>query len=277
MDEGTNLEPVILDLLLSKYDFMFVDNSRQHKVELDCGKFGGKNLIVRGAVDAMVHTTHGREPGLIDLPCDVKAFTNDDCELFREHRWSRYPRYAYQQSVYALGSGTTSFFMPIFNKATWQIEPWSICIYTIPHTKKEIRSRVLQVEKAYADLTMPSDCPCDFACPYPYLHDTLTRDDVPEPAIALVDARINLSNKIRTLEAARQYLDDQITKHLTEGESYTHDGHTISLLHKSNRFNIKAAQALLTEADIDWQHDPDFVIPGEGTYVRITTPRKKND
>jgi len=272
MDEGTALEPTILDLLQTKHDFHFVENSRQHVVELDCGKYNGKNLIVRGSVDALVYSGGGNTV----LPVDVKAFTNDDVELyFSDKRWYHFPRYAYQQSVYAHGSGTEFFLMPIFNKATWQIEPKSLRVVSAPYGPEEIRNRVLSVERSYSALSMPQDCPCDYACPYPYIHDPPARSEPPAASQALIDARINLSNKIRVLEAARQYLDDQITKHLTEGESYTHDGHTISLLHKSNRFNIKAAQELLTEADIDWQHDPDFVIPGEGTYIRITKPRKQ--
>jgi hypothetical protein len=272
MDEGTALEPTILDILLNVHDFHFVEDSRQHKIEINCGAFNNKTLWVRGAVDAIVWGGGNAR----QIPVDVKAFTNDDAELFHNRQFDHpgFRRYAYQQSAYAIGCNTDHFIMPIFNKGTWQVERWSLVPHRIVVSREEIIQRVLDIEQAYSDLKMPQECPSDFGCPYPYLHDSSPREDVPEAAQRLVDARISLSQKIRTLEAARLYLDGQIAKHLTEGSTYTHDGHTVSLLHKPARFNIKAAQQLLTDADIDWQHDPDYIIPGEGTYIRVTPPKK---
>ena len=50
--------------------------------------------------------------------------------------------------------------------------------------------------------------------------------------------------------------------------------YTVSVIANPSKFNTKAAQALLTDAGIDWKNDPDFQIPGVGTQLRVTKPRK---
>ena len=270
MDEGTNLEPTILSILHDKHNFEYAPNGAQRQIEIVCGSYNGYTHIVRGRIDQLGTSTNGSP-----LPIDVKAFTPDDCDKFREHRWDAFPGYAWQQSCYAVGMQTNSFFMPIFNKGTLRIEPWSLCIYKSLYKRKEIRDRILDIEEAYESNTMPDSCPSDFGCPYPYLHERQDPDQLPDNVIPIARARIMLSEKIASLTKARQALDDRF-KSLAENEvSYKFEGYTITVFANPDRFNTRAAQALLSEAGIDWRTDPDYHTPGVGTQVRFTPPRNK--
>lgn len=275
MDEGTNLEPVILNLLYERHGFSFAydQQGQQFQVELNLGAWNGKTLIVRGRVDEV-----GTGPNLnppVNLPIDVKALTQDQIsDIFDKARFPE--RYAWQQSVYAHGMGTDYFYMPIFNKGTWEIEPFSLIPMHPMKTREEIRDRVLQVEEAFANNTMPDDCPASFGCPYFYLHEQKLPDVIPEDAVALCKARIRLSEKIKIFEAARKTLDSKIKVKLSTEVAYYLDNYTITLYPNPRKFNTDAAKKLLTEAEVDWQNDPDFWIEGTGTQLRMT-PRKEKD
>jgi hypothetical protein len=279
MDEGTKLEPIILNLLYEKHNFSFAYGS-QFQVELNLGAWNGKTLIVRGKVDEIGAQMPPdaedriRVPKLDNLPIDVKAFTEDDVAKYRLHGLSAFPRYEWQQSAYALGYGSERVYMPIFHKGTWKIEPFSLDPIKPPYSRDDIRDRVLQVEEAFAEGKMPELCPADFACPYPYLHDAKPVDEVPEDAIRLIQARITLSKRISSLDEARKALDTALKNKLKRDVAYHLDGYTVSVFANPRRFNTDAAKRLLTEAEIDWEHEDEYWIPGAGEQIRFTPPKK---
>ena len=278
MDEGTNLESTILELLYEKHHWTF-SHQPQFEVELNVGAFNGHTLIVRGKMDEMGCPADPNVPNTLQkhLPIDVKAFTNDECERFRRELWAGFPQYAWQQSVYAHGTGNNCFYMPIFNKGTLEIEPWSLVLYQAPFTRDQIYDRILTVEEAYEANDMPKECPSDYACSYPYLHEQRLTDAPPDEAVPLMKARIVLSDKIKSLEDARKALDDKIKTLLTMDVSYRLDGYSITVFANPDRFNSNAAKRLLQEAGIDWRTDPDYHTPGVGTQIRFTPPKRAKE
>ena len=165
--------------------------------------------------------------------------------------------------------------MPIYNKSTEKIEEWTLDPIPPLFTRDQIRDRVLEVEEAFASGTMPEQCPADYACQYPYLHDARNVDTISDKLIPLVRTRIKLSEKIKTLDSARKKLDEAISAGVDQGITYSFDGYTITLITNPSRFNTVAAKQLLREAGIDYETDPMFVIPGEGTQLRMTPKREK--
>jgi hypothetical protein len=274
MDEGTNLEPVILNLLYEKHGFSFSPDyqGQQFQVELNLGAWNGWTMIVRGKVDEV-----GYQPGIqnLVLPIDVKAFTEIDVERYRTKGILVFPRYAWQQSVYGHALGVDHFYMPIFHKGTWEVMPWSLAPVPVPFTVEQIRDRVLQVEEAFHDNKMPETCPADYACPYPYLHEQKPIDNLPDNMVQMVQARIKLSNRITTLDQARKAIDETLKSKLTQDVAYHLDGYTISVFANPKRFNTQAAKNLLTEANVDWENDADFWTEGSGVQVRFTPPKPK--
>ncbi len=272
MDEGTNLEPIILDLLYEKHNFTFAYGS-QFQLELNIGAWNGKTLIVRGKVDEI--------GSVADLsrnrPIDVKAFTEDDVAKYRNRGFAAFPRYAWQQSVYDHAYGADGFYMPIFHKGTWEIEPWTLHPLHAPHTLEEIRNRVLSVEEFFYTNTMPEQCDRNFACVYPYLHDDKLTDTLPDGSELLVKARIRLSQREAIFHKARTEIDAKLKKLLPADATYHYDGYTVSVFANPRRFNTDAAKALLTEADIDWENEDEWWIPGTGTQVRFNPPKKAAD
>jgi hypothetical protein len=275
MDEGTNLEPIILDLLFEKYGFTFADGS-QSQVELNVGAWNGKTLIVRGKLDEIgcrYDDSLSRESQQ-HRPIDVKALPQDAVEKYRTRGLMAFPAYAWQQSVYAHGYGSDSFYMPIFHKGTWEIEEWTLEPIAPPYTVDQIRDRVLQVEEAYADNVMPEECDGDFGCPYFYLHEQKPVDELPEESVLLVSARIKLGKRETILKNAKAEIDKKLKELLTQDMTYHFDGYTISVFGNPRRFNTDKAKAILTEAEIDWESDDLFWIPGKGTQVRFNPPKK---
>jgi hypothetical protein len=270
MDEGTNLESTILDLLYINHNFTFGYNSHQFQVELNVGTWNGKTLIVRGKVDEV----GGPSDTPLMLPIDVKAFGQSLVDDYRAGGLSAFPRYAWQQSVYMEGYGTNTGYMPIYNKDTQKIEPWSLEPIRQIYTREQIRDRVLQVEEYAESGTMPEQCPGTYGCVYYYLHDQKDTETLPENAVQLVTARIKLSNKIKTLDAARKALDGAISPRLQQDITYRIDNYDVIVFANPARFNTAAAKRLLSDAEVEWENDPEFWIPGKGTQIRMT-PKKR--
>lgn len=260
MDEGTELESHILNLLYEEHHWGFARDGQQFQVELVVGAWNGKTLIVRGKMDER------RDDG---YPVDVKAVS----ESFFTHPIPDY--YLWQQSVYAIGLGKDRYYMPIYNKDTEKLWDPSLVALVPKYNREQIRDRVLQVEEAFYENKMP-DCTNEYGCPYYYLHEQKPTDVLPEPAVLLVRARIKLSEKIKTLEAARKKLDEAISPKLDQDVTYYLDGYSVVMFLNPARFNTDAAKRLLTEAEVDWKNDPDFWIEGKGTQLRMT-PKKGGD
>lgn len=278
MDEGTDLEPVILNLLFEKYNWTFADGS-QSVLEMNVGAFNGKTLWVRGAVDEIGCPA---DPMVVGnsmqkhKPVDVKAFTNDDVEKYRDKGFAAFPRYAWQQSFYGLAYGTDSFYMPVFNKGTWAMEEWTLAPHGILFTRDQIAARVLEVEEHAMNGTMPDKCDGNFACVYPYLHDQpAEKDTIPEAALPLARTSIILRQKIKVFTDAQKKLDEAIKPHLaSDGETtYTLDDWSIKHFANPGRFNTDHAKSLLREAGFDLDSE-EFKIPGNGTQVRFTPPKE---
>lgn len=265
MDEGTELESTILEQLYTDHGFAFDYGGQQFQVELVVGAWNGKTLIVRGKMD---EKAFGR-------PVDVKAMSQSTIDSLRGS--SLYRKYEWQQSVYCVGMGADMYYMPIYNKDTGKIEPWSVKPLFPRYSRDDIRDRVMQVEEWNEKGTMPDECPAEYGCQYYYLHDNQQKDELPTEVHQLVRARINLSRKIETLTNARKTLDNVIKPKLNADGSYTFEGYSVSVVPNSRRFNTDAAKGLLTEAEVDWQNDPDFWIPGEGNYLRVTKPKGKGE
>jgi hypothetical protein len=272
MDEGTALEPIILDLLYTKHGFSFGYQGQQFVVELNLGAWNGKTLWVRGSVDEI-----GGPPGYPEVPIDVKALPESDVTQLMVKGITAKPNYAWQTSCYIHGYRSEFMFMPIFHKGTWEIEEWSLEPIKPTYTIDQIRDRVLQVEEAFYAGTMPEQCNGDFACVYPYLHDQNVIETLPEQPALVARARIWLSQRIDNLTTARKALDDKLKQELGESGKFTIDGWTISIFDNPDRFNTDAAKQLLTEAEIDWQNDPVYWTPGEGQQIRFTKPKKGKD
>lgn len=277
MDKGTELEPIILEKLYTDHDFTFAYGGQQFQVELDVGTWNGIRCVVRGKMDERGH--QASNPLYGDLPIDVKAFGQRLVDEYRTKGLNALPHYAWQQSVYGHGSGTTHFLMPIYNKDTEEIEEWSLTPIPVPYSFEAIRNRIMTVEEAVADSKMPEECPADYGCQYYYLHDEKLVDSLPEGAELMLRARINLDNKISGFSKARDTLNEAIRAKLPKDVLYHLDvdgigQYSITVIANPDKFNTAAAKALLTEANVDWQNDPDFIIPGEGVQLRITKPRK---
>lgn len=275
MDEGTEMESMILQKLYDEHNFTYGYQGQQFQVELDVGTFNGIRCVVRGKVDEIGRPADRAE----DLTIDVKKFGKTLVQEYHTKGIMGIPRYAWQQSVYAHGYNRTHFYMPIYNKETKEIEPWSLNPLPVPYTFEQIRERVMTVEEAVANGTMPEECPAEFGCQYFYLHDQKTVDHLPEDAQVLLVARINLDNKIATLTKAKDTLNKAIRGKLSTDVQYhlQHDDltYTITVIANPDKFNTDAAKALLTEAEVDWQNDPDFWTPGVGTQLRVNKPRAK--
>lgn len=272
MDEGTDLESHILNLLHDKHNFGFGDG-QQFVVELNVGAWNGKTLIVRGAMDEKGYRfLDGDDPIAVDLPVDVKAFSQSGVDDYVLHGLKDY--YEWQQSVYAHGYGTSQFYCPIYNKDTGLMVPDSLFPRKPKYSREQIRDRVLLVEELFSAGTIPTDCPADYACQYPYIHDGKETDLLPHLVVPMVAARLRLSEKIRVFDAARKTLDQAIKSKIEQGTSYKFQGWTITVTPNADRFNTTAAKVLLREAGIDYDNDPEFIIPGEGTKVTMTPPRK---
>lgn len=272
MDEGTELEDTILKMLYDEHDFTYGYQGQQYQMELVVGSFNGITFIVRGSCDEVGYNT---KVANTPLPIDVKAFGQNLVDEYRTKGLLGLPRYAWQQSVYGTAYGSGAFYMPIYNKDTGKIEPWSLNPIQVPYDREQIRDRVMVVEEWFDKGTMPDECPAEFGCQYYYLHDTKVRDDLPAEVTQMVQARINLSRKIDMLTKAKKTLDGAILSKLPPDSSYEFEGSTVSVVPNSKRFNTTAAQQLLTEAAVDWQNDPDFWTPGEGFYLRVTKPKGK--
>lgn len=270
MDEGTALEPVILDILYSKHDFTYGFQGQQFVVELNVGAWNGKTLIVRGAVDEIGKPSTAQ---YTPRPIDVKALPESDVKDLHNHGISAKPGYEWQLSVYDLGYDGGGVLMPIFHKGTWEIEPWSLELRHATKTLDQIRDRVLQVEEAFHSGTMPEDCDGNFACQYPYLHDQTVVEQLPEQPALIARARIWISQRINNLDQTRKELDEKLKGSLDNGK-YTIDGYTVTVMDNPRRFNTDAAKQLLTEAEIDWENDPVYWVEGEGTQVRFNPPKK---
>lgn len=275
MDEGTNLEPTILDLLRDRHGWYLTDRhpstppDGQYVVTLTVSD----NIIVRGALDGV-----GRPPGEPASfgPIDVKAFTPEQCSLFHNKGFDAFPRYAWQQSVYAYGyihshlDLTPIFYMPIFNKGTWQIEPWSLVPYKPMFTLADIARRIATVEQYFARAELPPNCPQDYACQYPYLHDGPSKTAIPDNLTLIAQGRIKLSNKIKVFEEARKTLDEALKSTLDSSLTYTIDGYTVSIYANPSRFNTNEAKRILREMEVDIDS---LTIPGQGTQIRFTPPK----
>lgn len=281
MDEGTALEPTILNLLYDKYDWTFADGGKQYIVEMVVGEYNGLTLMVRGKVDDIGCPAIPNLPNSQQnhRPIDVKAFTNDDVEKYRKHGFAAFPRYGIQQSIYCIGYEADMFYMPIFNKGTWQIEEFSLAPQRPPYTRADIAERVLAVEIAFATGNMPESCPADYACQYPYLHEGKQKDELPVAAQGLAHARIIIATKVKALEASRKLLDEKLKDLLPKDVQYSFEDNTIKHFDNTAKFNSDRAKEFLTEAGIDWQADTElgFMTLGEGSQVRFTPPRKKKD
>lgn len=275
MDEGTDLEQRILTELYEKHDFTYGYQGQQFKVELDCGTWNGIRCVVRGAVDEIGHvSTH--EMG--DLTVDVKAFGQRLVDEYRTKGIMGLPRYAWQQSAYAQAFGKSHFYMPIWNKQKEEIEPWSLNPIPVPYGSGDIRNRVMTVEEAFEANKMPEECPAEYGCQYYYLHDEKVVADLPDDAKLLLIARINLDQKIKTFSDARDKLNDAIKGKLPQDVAFhltMDDGvYSVTVFANPDKFNTNAAKEVLTIAGVDWQNDTEFIVPGVGTQLRVTKPKK---
>ena len=262
MDEGTALESSILEQLYTDHGFSFDYGGQQFQVELILGAWNGKTLIVRGKMD---EKAFGR-------PVDVKALSQSTIDSFQSSALLKH--YEWQQSVYCLGMGADMYYMPIYNKDTERIEPWSVAPRTPRYSREEIRDRVMQVEEWHEKGTMPDECPAEWGCQYYYLHDYQEREELPVAVHQMLRARIALARKVEAFTKARKTLDDAIKAQIGDG-SYTFEGYSVSVVPNARKFNTEAAKGLLTAAEVDWQNDPDFWIPGQGNYLRVTKPKGK--
>jgi hypothetical protein len=276
MDEGTDMEAMILNDLYENHDFTYGYQGQQFVIELDVGTFNGIRCIVRGKVDEIGRPASNPLNG--DLTIDVKKFGKTLMAEYRAKGIMGIPRYAWQQSAYAIGYGKQHFYMPVWDKENNEIPEWTLAPIPAPITFEQIRDRVMTVEEYFANGTMPEECPAEYSCQYYYLHDQKTVDHLPDDAKVLLTGRLNIDKKIATLSNARDILNEAIRGKLSQDVQYhleQDDGvYTIVVIANPNKFNTNEAKALLTAAEVDWEHDPDFWTPGVGTQLRVTKPKK---
>ena len=274
MDTGTDLEPDILSDLMEYHNFVFAEDGAQKEVTYKVTD----NIVVIGHYDQYGHQLNSAfNFEARNRPIDVKAFGQKLVTEYHTKGITALQHYAWQQSVYALAGGHREFIMPIYNKDTETIEPWSLEPVIAPYDELDIYRRIMLVEEAYAKNEMP-ECTNEYGCPFYYLHDKpKDADALPDPAVPFVRARIAINNKIKALQQALGIMNSKIIEQLPEGDSYNYDGYTVKVLPNPDRFNTDAAKALLTDAGIDWQHEEEYIIHGDGVQLRIDPPKKGKD
>lgn len=279
--QGTNLESTILDLLYNEHNFTFQDGGAQKTVTLDLHV-----ELPSGTLEHVRVTGHVDQYGCIadpalsnadqlHFPIDVKAFAQSTVDNYRTKGLLAFPHYAWQQSVYALGLGHLKFYMPIYNKDTQRIEPWSLDPIAAPYDEQAIAERIALVESAFINSTIP-DCTLNYPCPFYYLHDDEKPTNTPlSPNVdALISARIKIDHKIAVLTTAKKTLSDKISSQLPVGsfDSSLHPDYSISIIPNPDRFNTAAAKSVLLDAGVDIT-DSEFVIKGVGNQLRVVPPK----
>lgn len=272
-DRGHELEPIILELLTSQ-GWTLTDHQGEviFAVHQPADTATYKTLSVVGHYDAMgshPQFTQGRS-----LPVDVKGFGPDLIREYLGHQLSNLPHYEWQQSVYAIGCGVSQYVMPVYDKENEMILRSSLYPHDAQVTIDMIEQKLLIVERMFINSEMP-DCEVSYPCPFYYLHDEpLEKPPLPANVTKAVDARMKVDAKIKVFTLAKDKLSEVIKSTLGEKEqSYDHEGTTVAILPNPNKFNTKAAQALLTEAGIDWANDPEYQVPGVGYQLRVTPPK----
>jgi hypothetical protein len=262
---GHELEPTILALLETNYGWTLESGSNQASMELHLGSGpDGRELYVVGHVDAL-----GTPPGGTHyMPVDAKAFAQSTMDSFLADGILAFPHYAWQQSAYCEGFGVNKFCLPLYNKDTKQL---TVKVYeTHPYSYDDIQARVYEIEElaaAHYDITTVQ-CDASWGCPYDYLHDVKTPDQLPEALTALVNNYLLASRKAAAFAKAKKVLADLIADGLPDdgGTTFVGETATVSIVNNPKRMDTQKVKELLTEANLPLD---DYYIQGEGTHITI--------
>lgn len=264
-DEGNAKEEIILATMeMSDPPWQLWD--KQGLVELHVGtNHEGKELYVVGHYDALGQRFDDNH----SMPVDVKAFAPSTIAKWKDQGFAGFPYYAFQQSVYAIGTGSTQFAMPIYNKETGELD---IEVHdTIPVDYEQIQEKVFQVEEAIENSLAVANIPCtdEYGCPYFYLHDAKDLSVIPDEALDAVTAYTNVKKKIDMYEKVRSVLRDQLLELLPYDDQHkTFSNHDMSITVAKNprRLDMDAIKELLKAADVDIK---DYYLEGSGVNLRI--------
>jgi hypothetical protein len=160
--EGHELEPVIEEAI-EKQGFPTYDHQREVVFKVF------QNTHVIGHIDCMVRVEVSTHSG--GYVCDAKALSDSNYSQWLRYGFEKFPKWAWQLSAYAYGTGSSVIYMAVYNKESQELH---ISHHLPPYSFSQILERVLYVEQLVADKADLPECVPDlFYCPYSYLEDSL--------------------------------------------------------------------------------------------------------
>lgn len=268
-DQGHELEAGILYALAKDEGWVIDPDSEQRTLEISITETGGREVVVRGHVDAV-----GFNPLADDqtpMPIDAKAFSQSTLDKFLTEGINAFPHYAWQMSFYALAMDTESFCMPLWNKDENNLTVK--VFHSLPYDQNDIFHRIAEIEVLAAESDRipydAVDCLGTWGCPFRYLHDEKEVGTLDERLAQQVEKYWALSNEIKTLETRKKDLAKLLIEILNKDDDLRHFKnaiYSVNLVSNPKRLNIKAIKELIVDAGLDIN---DYYTPGEGLSLRV--------
>lgn len=158
-----NANESVIQARVEQLGWMTFDH--QNEVSFKCGP-----VVIVGHIDWMMKDADDNV-----YLCDAKALSDTNYKLWRTYGFERFPKYAWQLSIYARAT-KSPICMAVLNKETDELD---ITFYpTSPHTFSEMLERILYIESFVKgdSVDQPECSPDGFFCPYQHLHDTMFDD-----------------------------------------------------------------------------------------------------
>lgn len=248
-DEGTELEPVILNRL--REDGWFID-SEQREVEINVIP---DTVKVVGHLDGILH--YQTEPGRV---VEVKTMAESTWAKVNESGWDAggiVEKYKWQQSAYVLATGL-GHVLVCYNKANGELlsvihdEPF----YSI----SDIANKLSQAETHIRDGVIPEGC-TDYPCPYFYLHEV---KEEPEPADGQLDGLMNA-----WLEANRK-------AKIYKGEADALREMIVEYVGQEGKARVRGSQGV--SVSVSWQEGKHVEYDTKPAWVTtVSAPKKGKD
>ena len=248
-DEGTALEPVVIDELRNRGWFL---QDEQLEVEIE---------VIPGVAKVIGHLDGTGHPN--SLPwgvIEVKTMAEKSWKDFEVNGWasnsSLITKYKWQASAYMLATKKPHY-MVAWNKVTKEIyvEFREAPFYTI----SDIANKLQAAEDAINSGVIPEGC-TDYPCPYFYLHAPI---EAPEPAPAdldtLLDAWREANKRKRIYESEESSLRDMIKEYVGEIAG-----------------KVRGSQGITVSTNWVAEKEVAYVKPGHWE-TRITSPRERKE
>lgn len=249
-DEGTRLEPIILDTLR---DHGWEISAEQKEVEIevipDRAKVVGHLDGIGGPANAQV--------GVVE----IKSMSGKSWEAFSQHGWDApglVQKYKWQASAYMLAAGLPHY-MVAWNKVTEELHD----VYVVEpfYTLSDIALKIGEAEKHIEEGTLPEGC-TDYPCPFFHLH--APSDNPVQPADEELDGLMAKWLALDDNEKTFKKQKDAIRAEMLEiaGTEAT------ASVRGSNGVTITTT----------WQEEKEYMTKRKGGWVtKISPPRKVKD